>query len=120
MKVTLEEEQIKTIIKKYYSEVEGIEIGVNFSSYEDYQFTVIQASISKKVEIAGIKAMATEDVDNMKIAEIFNYYLPNDYNFKKVTFTSYRVNLPREDYEDHVRAVVEFEPVNQKTKGRHI
>ena len=36
MKVTLEEEQIKTIIKKYYSEVEGIEIGVNFSSYEDY------------------------------------------------------------------------------------
>ena len=114
----LEEDQIKKIIKKYYKEVEGIEVNVNFSSYQDYQFTSVDTTISKGIDIAGVKVTASEDLDSMKIAEIFNHYLPNDYDFKKVSFSSYRVDSQRDDYDERVRATVEFEPVEQKKRER--
>ena len=120
MKLTLSEDQIKKLIKKYYKEVEGIDVGVGFDKYEDYQCTFIQPVISKDIVLGDIKVTATEEVPRMKMTEIFNYYLSADYNFKKASFSTHREYERMGDYIERITVSVELEPVDQKTRGRHI
>ena len=120
MNLTLNEEQTKELIKKYYEEVEGIDVEVQFSKYQDYQFTSIQPVISKDIVIADIKVTATEEVSDMKMTEIFNFYLPAEYNFKKSSFSVHREYVRMDDYIERVTTSIELEPVDQKTRGRNI
>ncbi len=120
MKLTLNENQTKELIQKYYKEVEGVEVKVHFDTYEDCQSTYVQPVISKDIVIADIKVTATEEVSNMKMTEIFNFYLPADYNFKKSSFSTYRDYERMGDYIERVTASIELEPVDQKTRGKHI
>ena len=60
------------------------------------------------------------EIDNIELLEIFNSYLSADYDIKKVSFGKRREYLPRQDYYDRIKTIVELEPVNQKTKGRYI
>ena len=120
MRLTLNEEQTKELIQKYYKEVEGIDVKVHFDTCEDYQYTSVQPVISKDIVIADIKVTATEEVPDMKMTEIFNFYFPADYNFKKSSFSVHREYGRMDDYVERVTTSIELEPVDQKTRGRHI
>lgn len=120
MNVTLTENETIKLIKKYYEEVEGIDVEVQFSKYQDYQFTSIQPTISKEIELGGIRVTAKEDVSMVKVTEIFNHFLPADYNFKKASFRIHKEYDRPGDYIEYVNTSVEFEPVDQKTRGRYI
>lgn len=118
MNVTLTEEQTRELIKKYFEEVEGIEVRVEFDKYQDYQYTDIQPVISKEIELGGIKVKAEEEVSKMKMTEIFNHFLPAEYSFKKSSFSVHREYDRPGDYVEYITTSIEFEPVDQKMRER--
>lgn len=120
MRITLEENQTKDIIKKYYSEVEGTKVEVGFTDYHDYQYSTIVPYVSKVIEIGGIKLNATEEIYDSKFSDIINYFLTDEYKIAQINLTSYKVYDQREDYDTHIRANIEVAQVNQKVRGRNM
>ena len=118
MNITLSESQTKKLIKKYYEEVEGIEVEVQFSKEEDLQYTSIHPTISKTIVFGGIKATAPEDISTMKMTEIINHFLPADYNLKRSLFITERDYDYYDNCVERVNTLIELEPVAQKTRGR--
>ena len=118
MNVTLTEKQTKELIKKYYEEVEKIQVEVQFSKYQDDPFIDIIPVISKEIVLGGIKLTGSEEVSMMKMTEIFNHYLPADYSFKKASFSIHKEYDRPGDYIEYVNTSVELEPVDKKMRER--
>jgi hypothetical protein len=121
MKLELTEEQTIEIIKKYYEESKGIKVNAELSyARDDSNKQRVVIKTSNTLNIAGMNLKVDGEIDNIDLLEIFNSYLSADYNIKNVSFGTHREYLPRQDYYDRIKTIVELEPVNQKTKGRHI
>ena len=120
MKVTLEEEQIKELIKKYYGEVMDSAIDVGFSVYQDHHIAEVLPHVYRTVTIGGIKLKATEELNRKEFTDIIGYFLSTEYQVVNVSLSSYKIHDQRGDYTNHVRATVEVTPTNQKTLGRQI
>ena len=121
MKIEFTEEQTIKIIKKYYEESKGIKVNAQLSyARDDSNAQRVVIKTSNTLNMAGMNFKVDGEIDNIELLEIFNSYLSEDYNIKNVSFGTRREYLPRQDYYDRIKLIVELEPVIQKTRNKGI
>lgn len=117
MKITLGRNDIDEVIKKYYSEVEGIDVIVTVKNVSDtpneenYMLTIMHS-----INIAGMSFTAEEEITSLKLDEILNYFISDDYNIIGFDLNTSDSRSPiGETYKD-TKLNIQIESTKQKNR----
>ena len=117
MKITLNRKDIDEVIKKYYSEVEGIDVIVSVKDVSDtpneeiYLLTVMHS-----IKFAGETFNAEEEISSFKLADILNYFVTDDYNITHFDLKTYDSRSPKGEIYKETKLNIEIEPTKQKNR----
>lgn len=120
MRLTLKWYQTLELILLYYEVTEGIKVELDFDITLNHDYRKVIPYIHKELEVDGIKQKVTEELDQEKLKEIFGSFLSENYNIDRVLLTSEPyMNYDTYTVEEKGTVGIVFEPVKQKTLGRH-
>ena len=99
MEIKYKQEDIKTLIKKYYQQYEGRDVtvsikvskelvGAGYGIFEE-EGAVVDINISEKISLLGITTTSEEAIDKDQLTLIFDKLFENtDYSFKGLCYDS--------------------------------
>lgn len=87
MFITIDKEDVKSTIKRYYEEVEGDRVDVRFYTYDadySYQANGVTIYANRNEAINGIRFESEDIISDDELCEIFKHFIGEKYDVKSV------------------------------------